>query len=232
MISKALALLVVVTTFIISPIAPLVARAQTNVGLTGEVGAHVQLRTNSGEATSNESSGENVDAQLGTIVITRADMDAEMKNTAAASETSYTENQKNDNLIASSNELKAHAKMVARSDAKIDSLSLGGDKVSMTYREPATLFGVIRMHVPVTVTVDADGVTHVSYPWYSFLLSTDKAGLSIRTQAAVNAAFVGASNASLNGKTSLSLSTQARLIDSVHSALKATADASTSIEAK
>lgn len=247
---------------LIFPMLPLGAHAETTAVLTGDTGIHlggsaVANGNASGTAThTNVSAAASGDASVtGTpIFITHDGARATMSGSGSLTETTaLTSAQMAD--ITSQTALRAHANVVAASDANIGSLSLSSDKVSVSYREPARLLGFIHITVPVTVSVDAKGSTRLSYPWYNFLLSTNEAGLSIRAQAAVNTALAtdataradatarnttattsgfahATTNANVAASAGLSIAAQARLLDSIHAALKSTAEASTSASTK
>lgn len=119
--------------------------------------------------------------------------------------------------------------------------------ISLTYQEPATLFNLITVNVPITVSVDAKGTTKVSYPWYSFLLATNQTSLAIRVQAVVAREFAaqhtstttttggltsGAMDESIDSSTdTFSAGTQARLTASLNAVLQDQANIDTSVTA-
>ena len=119
-----------------------------------------------------------------------------------------------------SNDLQAHAKALVSSDQNVSSVSLSSTTVSMTYREPAKLFGFIKVHVPVQVTINTAGTATVSYPWYGFLLATNQAGLSIQAQA------LAQQNAS--AAATFTQHDEAKILDSLHTVLSNSATATAS----
>lgn len=131
------------------------------------------------------------------IVMTRSDLQATGTATTAEDGT-----------------LSAHVRSRLAADARIDSVALSAQQVSLTYRVPTKLFGFIPVETPLRVTVRANGTTTVSYPWYGFLLTGNQAGLTLRAQAAAQAVI-----ATPPASDTLSAQTQSTLLDSLTAAL-------------
>ncbi|HUQ30100.1 MAG TPA: hypothetical protein VM103_01115 [Candidatus Paceibacterota bacterium] len=121
--------------------------------------------------------------------------------------------------VSSEAALETHAMTLTKSDENLEAVALSSDKISLSYREPAKLFGFITLHVPIQVTVTASGEAKVHYPWYSFLMATNQAGIAVRTQAITDQHLSGEETAT----TTFSTETKTRLVDSLHAMLKSEA---------
>lgn len=188
-------------------LAPLAARAE-GASLTGEIG--IRVPAIEGSASASVRSHANVSED--TILLTRAALSASLgENSGTSASTSAT----------SSSPARTHAAVLLRSDANVSAIALSPARVMLRYREPAKLFGFIRVQLPVEVSVTADGKTSVTYPWYSFLYATNETSLSVRTDAAARSDLPAASS-------TLSAAEQATLLDSLHAILKSEADAQAS----
>lgn len=173
---------------ILFPFVPSFAYARASLTGQSEIGTSF-----SGGAALGASATNTTD-EVGTIVITRDSIEP-----ASASGTSS---------------VRAQASALAAHDATVSKVELSSSKVSLTYHEPAKLFGFIVVSVPVTVSVDATGSANVEYPWYSFLLATDRVGLGVEAQAAAQS-VIGTTSGS-SASTKLSGRTQVRILDALH----------------
>lgn len=192
----------------LSPVMPLAAHAEAGATLTGNAGISV---SGIGVAATNTNLDGTAILKAEPIVITRATIKASL---AASNGTSAE--------ATSSESLRTQATALVSEDARISSVVLSNTKVSLSYQEPAKLFGFINVNVPVEVSVAANGSTVIDYPWYSFLLSSDQAGLAIRAQAAVSSALPARTNASVE----LSAADEARVLSSLHEVMRSEADGS------
>lgn len=113
-------------------------------------------------------------------------------------------------------------------DENISKIETSSKNVSVTYNQPAKLFGIIPVTVKATATVSAEGKVDVTYPWFAFMLTTNEANLeaSIRNRIGVTASVVSAATA--DADTGFAAATQAEIISEVRAAMEAnlTADAS------
>jgi len=190
---------------------PLYAKS---VGLEGDttvtVQADISVQADATASTSGNGAGEentlSTDEEIaGTIVLTRGSLSAEiLGNVTAAFE------------VESDTDLKAYATVLMQADENVSDVSLSEDMVSVRYQQPAELFGFIESSLTVEASVDAQGTVTVSYPWYSFLYSTNKAEVEAAVEAAVP-------SVSVNTSTGLSASTQAEILEKVHAALQSEA---------
>jgi len=203
-------------TLVLVPLVPLGAHASAlgaSVSDSASIGTELQnaLTTNANASVSAKTDVSAGESAAGTttsdesatatpIVVTRADVGTEGVASSSADAA-----------------LAAHARAVLSSDARISSISLSPARVMLAYRIPAKLFGVFSVSVPLTVSVAAGGATTVSYPWYGFLLAGDKAGLSIRAEAAAQSDLAATST----GSAKLSPEAQAALLNSLSAVLEA-----------
>ncbi|NNM83619.1 hypothetical protein HKL94_00130 [Candidatus Parcubacteria bacterium] len=185
------------------PLAPVV-HAQIVPSLTADTGVHASL-----DASANADGG-------GAFVITHTNAQAMLSGNSSAQTTT---NARASLGSSSSATLHTHAAALVASDTNVSSVTLSPQKVTLSYKEPAKLFGFIGVWVPVSVSVGATGTTTVAYPWYSFLMSTNQAALTIRAQAAVDKEMVAASSSNR-----LSANMQTRVLDSLHAVLSSEAN--------
>jgi hypothetical protein len=89
--------------------------------------------------------------------------------------------------VATSADLNAYAKATTASDKNVRKIESSSSSVSLGYFERAHLFGFIPVTVTVVGNVAADGTVSVTYPWYSFLLSTDRDAIQTSLQNRVQA---------------------------------------------
>ncbi len=208
-----------------------VAQALT-VGVSGDtsagvdvvvpVSASASVTTNASTSASDDTSaaGSMSDSQSASmeggsvISITRADVSAAVGGGATVTPSS----------VQTGDTLSAYASSVVQTDADVDSARLSDSAVSLGYKARAKLFGIIPVFVNATATVNADGGTTISYPWYAFLATTNSDSLKTDVEAAT------ASTVQANTSTSFSAQTQAQLLDEMHAAMKASLQASLAAE--
>lgn len=121
--------------------------------------------------------------------------------------------------ISTRSDLEAYASAAMQEDANMERADFSNTAVSVWYKHPAKLFGVVPMDMTVEATADASGAVTVTYPWYSFLLSaTDKAEVqsAIEERLSVN---ISAENSS-----TFSTRTQAEVLADIRAALAASAN--------
>lgn len=189
-----------------APLIPLAAHAHMGLGLSGAAA----LELNGIAADSVLDAAAEVDANVATnpVIVTRASLATSVTTESTASST-----------------LETRANAIAEGDENVSAVVLSKEEVALSYRTPAKLLGIVTVDIPVTVSVDAAGAVEVSYPWYSFLFSTNRAALAIRAQAALENTFA----ARVESTSTLSAQEQLRLIDSLHTALKSQSDISTTV---
>lgn len=135
--------------------------------------------------------------------------------------------------VDSRGELKTYGNAVMMEDGNLKSISFTDQSATVEYKEHAKLLGFIPVLVNVRVEALADGSVTVHYPWYRFLLITNESKLKTDLE---TAAKVTLEDSSSQSNTALSVSTQARLVDGLHTVLKrnfeagASANANTNVE--
>lgn len=192
----------------LSPFMPLAAHAETGAALTGNMGIGM---SGTDSAAVNTNIDGNATLKAEPIVITRATINGSLTASSGAPSEATT-----------SEDLRTQAAALVSEDARVSSVVLSNTKVSLSYQEPAKLFGFINVNVPVEVSVAANGSTSVNYPWYSFLLSSDQAGLAVRAQAAVSNVLPARTNASVK----LSSADEAHILSSLHEVMRSEANGS------
>jgi len=208
-IKKAVITLSVALSAFLFPLMPLAAHAAYGAALTGNAGIDI---VGSRTTTTDESAALDVGLPM---IITHASAEASL----AASSSAVSEQN-------SSEGLREQADAIVSGDPKASTVVLSKDTVSLSYREPAKLFGFIGVEVPVTVSVHADGIAAVNYPWYSFLLSTDQTSLMIKTQAAISSTL----GAKTNTSATLSVTEKAHLLSALHDVMRSEANGDVSVD--
>lgn len=208
------------------------ASLNTNLNVGVDVGAGTNSSSTSSGGNTEDSSSADANATMEAnttvaaqvLVITRADVDGGSVQATVSSPSSVTTQAELSGYVAS--EMKA--------DSNISSVESASDNVALTYKQHAKLFGFIPVSVDATATVDASGKVVVSYPWYAFLMTTNKSDLETRIQSRVDAdasltasANAGA-DASMTTETvgELSAAAQARIVAAVKAAMQAELNAS------
>lgn len=115
-------------------------------------------------------------------------------------------------------------------DENVARVETSADKVSVTYKQNAKLFGFIPVTLDATATVDAEGTMDVKYPWYAFLAVTNEADLEADLQSRVDSVFALGANAEASAE--LGASTQAHLINEIRAVMAAGLDADASASAR
>ncbi len=89
--------------------------------------------------------------------------------------------------VRTSSDLLAYARSVLAQDPFIESLTLSGRGVVVSYRKHGRLLGVLPLAVPTTATVRTDGTVTFSQPWYGMItiaqMDRMKSALEVRTHA-------------------------------------------------
>ncbi|MCR4325998.1 MAG: hypothetical protein NUV59_04360 [Patescibacteria group bacterium] len=187
--------------------------SEVEVSGSGSAGA---AESASGTAGASGNVSAQTDVSAGTeILITRADVNAGSVVQTAVSAP---------NAVQSQADLSAYASSVIRADSDADNAQLSGTAVSLDYKERIRLFGFIPILVRATATVNANGDTTVSYPWYAMFATTDSATLRSEVRAATSDVI------SSNAGASFSAATQAELLSRIQSAMKTHLQASLAAE--
>jgi hypothetical protein len=104
---------------------------------------------------------------------------------------------------------------ILSTDHNVTDASASSDAVNLDYKTSASLFGFIPVTVPAHVSVSKDKTVNVTYPWYSFLMSTNKQAV----QDAVSQA-VSSTTDTTNTSDGFSARVQATITDNILSAFK------------
>ena len=91
--------------------------------------------------------------------------------------------------VSSRANLSGYIAAQMKQDKKISAVESASEKVSVTYKQPAKLFGVFRITLNTRVEVDRGGNVKISYPWYAFLTDANKTGVETALQSAFDASF-------------------------------------------
>lgn len=142
--------------------------------------------------------------------------------------------------VTTSAELETYVDEVESSDDSVGDVEVEADRVSVEYKQKGKLFGFIPSTVSAEVIVNADGTVDVSYPWYSFLVSLDKADTeeSIKAQLETTIPAIIAQNNGLSSNASVtadfSTQAQAQILNTLRYVInaQAQADAEASAEVK
>ncbi|KKW44028.1 MAG: hypothetical protein UY94_C0037G0004 [Parcubacteria group bacterium GW2011_GWA2_56_21] len=161
-----------------------------------------------------------VDADLGIIVITRADVDGDAAVSGSVSPAD----------VSTDAELSSFIAAQVQADKNVSQVEASADNVAVTYKQNAKLFGFIPITVDATATVDAGGKVNVKYPWYAFLASTNKADLKAKIQSRVDAVLDGSMGADVAGNAGLTGNANAN-VGNTNVSGNAAADASANAEA-
>lgn len=120
----------------------------------------------------------------------------------------------NSDKVHNRGELRSFLNHLVKEDDRIANVRVSSTSVETEYSIPARFLWAIPTNISGQVSVGADGVVTITYPWYAFLFARHDDELKAQlTQAA--STTVGAS-----ASTTLSASTQARLLNLILSVLK------------
>src|SRR3989344_1495481 len=207
------------------------ASADANVGVDVGVGAQSSDSASddnaqtSGSADANATMEANAGVTIQPLIITRGDVDAGRVEATISSPSA----------VKTRAELSGYAAAEMKADSNIASIEAASDNVAVTYKQHAKLFGFIPVTIDATATVDASGNVEVSYPWYAFVMTTNKADLEARIQSQVSADINldASANAEANADASataeavaeLSAGTQAKVVAAVKAAMQAQLEA-------
>lgn len=129
--------------------------------------------------------------------------------------------------IMSSADLATYNDIVMKARPAVAAINVDNtnNTIAIQYSQPAKLFGIFPATLSGNVTVDAEGNTSVSLPWWSIFYVKDAAAVQ-----ASAAAAVAQSGASFDAQADAStkLQNEARVIDAVTGALQAQAVAAAS----
>jgi hypothetical protein len=124
--------------------------------------------------------------------------------------------------VSSTTDLDIYTRDITEKDENVSNVVVKDDSVSVSYKEPAKIFGLIPTEVLVTVEVDDEGTVQVKYPWYAFLSGKNTGQLKPGLQAHVGQILKTATTTNSTATSTEKLSPQARaqIIQAIHTALK------------
>ena len=199
-----------------------------DLGVGGSADTQSSSTTSDGNAQGTSSADASVTMEANTtvsiqpLIVTRADVDAGSVRAIISSPSAVTTRADLSGYVAA--EMKA--------DKNISSVEAASDNVAVTYKQNAKLFGFIPVTVDATANVDAEGNVTVSYPWYAFLMMTNKSDLqaTIQNRVTADANLAASTNvtadASAEAAGQLSADAQARIVAAVKAAMQAEFNAS------
>jgi hypothetical protein len=135
--------------------------------------------------------------------------------------------------VSSDADVESFAHAIKQSDSHVANVAIGSSTVSVSYKEPARLFGFIPTDINVTAQADQHGDVTISYPWYRFLfgLSSDSAALHASAEAQAHAATASAvqresasttaTTTAIDTNASFSAQLKAALLNALHLAFQA-----------
>lgn len=119
--------------------------------------------------------------------------------------------------IQDEEDISAYVSDVISANTDVRALNLTAEAIDLDYKTPAALFGFIPMSVPAHITVSKDKDVEISYPWYSFLMSTNKQELQDAVSKTVEDALSSSAGNMPNG---FSAKIQATIANGILSAFK------------
>ncbi|MDB5194172.1 MAG: hypothetical protein JWN50_186 [Parcubacteria group bacterium] len=185
--------------------------SNTSAGLNAGVNANVNGNANTGSntgtnGTSNTSGSANTGASLDVSGNVSGNVDSNSNDDAgtftmtrdSADVTGTVGSQVSADNVQSSSDLKAFAATQLRNDQNLSSMAFASDNVEVAYRERAHFLGFIPTSVNVNVTAHNDGTVDVSYPWYSFLMTTNRGDIEAAVKSEVSAYLSSHSSVNVN----------------------------------
>lgn len=149
-----------------------------NNSQNGAINGNADLNASDNAAMNRDSINGNGSAS-NEIKITRDDIESDEAVTANISAMD----------VSTDADLKSFAMTELRKDSNLSSMAFSDSNLKVGYRAPGRFLGFIPLNMNVNVSVDASGDVNVSYPWYSFLVMSDRADLTAAIQNEVQAYF-------------------------------------------
>lgn len=107
-------------------------------------------------------------------------------------------------------DLNSYALNAMRADTNIQSLSMAQDAVTVDYKQPGKLLGLIKVEEATHIQVGSDGTVKMTYPWYHFLVSSNMPNLQSDLQARAETILSAKAAANSNAATGVTLSDKDR----------------------
>lgn len=181
--------------------------ATTETGVQATTGVSATVDIEADPATTSEDEG---DARVEVISVTRSDAEAMAGADMAAGE------------VSSEADLETFAAASINSDANLQGMEFSDEEIAVSYKQPGKILGFIPVLVTVEASLDAEGNIDLDYPWYQFIVVTDRAELESELQSEVGARAAGAD---------LAAQSKAEIASRLHSALRENLAASAEVSA-
>lgn len=184
-----------------------------NVGANGNAGGSSTTSGGSAQGSADATATMETTAaiEIAPLIITRGDVDAGTVQATVSAPSS----------VKTRADLSGYVAGQMKADANLSSVEAASDNVAVMYKQHARLFGFIPVTVNATANVDASGNVTVSYPWYAFLMATNKSDLEAKIQSRVTTDLNANVNAQAEAATQLSADAQAKVIAAVQAAMEA-----------
>lgn len=132
--------------------------------------------------------------------------------------------------IKDRNDLSLYVNSLVKADKDFKGIRSDDKEVIVTYKQYAELFGFIPVRFNAHAQIENDGMVHVRYPWYRFLLSgASKNALEARLQTKAHGVIGDSANES---NAQFSAQTQAHLINEFRKDMKEKYEADLKANAK
>jgi len=107
--------------------------------------------------------------------------------------------------VETAEDFRAFVKMKSKKDERLKSVEVKNGKVEVEYEEPAKLFGFVGTKINARASVDKEGNTAVSYPWYHIFMKKHVSHASL--QSAIARAIAGERKGEKEGIASTTMQT-------------------------
>jgi hypothetical protein len=125
-------------------------------------------------------------------------------------------------------ELESYARALIKNDENVRMVKMSSTEVSISHKARAKLLGFVPINAYVVSTIDSDGRLKIDYPWYALVAVIDKDQLEAELHVA--AAAMVRQEATASTTSSLSLGSQARLLEELRGAMNRQLEKSLSAE--
>lgn len=190
--------------------------ANVNAGINANIRGNADVGL-----TSTSSGGIEIDARAqgrGQADISAGDADVEITiNRRSAEVRNNISARLTPQNVSTRADLRAFAAAEVREDENLNHLTFSDDRIEVGYRERGRFLGLIPVNLNVTAIVASDGRVLVHYPWYRFLVVTNREEIAAQIESEVKAFLdsnIGAetqSNASATGTANANINSSARM---------------------
>ena len=158
-----------------------------------------------------------------TILFSRSDVDTDTKAQVEID---------SENKVNTNADLAIFARTLIKRDKKASNVEVKDNSVSLEYESMIKLFGFLPIATHTTATVQANGDTTISYPWYATFATTNEANLNTKIKSSVSSYVNTQAKADAKLSTSAKAQVLAKMYGAMKTDLEASASAKTSVEAK